>query len=101
MNTILLQVEGSSLTSIIFLVGMFVVMYFFMIRPQQQKTKAANKFRDSLSKGQEIITAGGIFGKITEIKGEVVTLEISRSTTIKIEKASIATSAEDITNKKS
>ncbi|MCP4521937.1 MAG: preprotein translocase subunit YajC [Cytophagales bacterium] len=93
MNSILLQIGGeggSGITSVIFLVGMFAVMYFFMIRPQQKRQKEAKSFRESLKEGQEVVTAGGIFGKILSIKDDVVSLEISKSTVIKIERSSIA-----------
>ena len=66
--TILLQQAGagSGLSSILMIVALFVIFYFFMIRPQQKRQNEIKKFRDSLQPGSDIVTAGGIFGKIKE-----------------------------------
>lgn len=95
MNSILLEAGGSGWTSMLFLVAMFGVMYFFIIMPQQKRQKEAKKFRETLAKGQEVITAGGILGTIIDIKDEIVTLEIARSVSIKIEKSSLASKNAD------
>ena len=68
---------------------MFVVMYFFMIRPQVKKQKRENKFRSELKKGDQIITIGGIHGKIIEVKESSVILE-SYGIKMKVEKSAIA-----------
>ncbi len=88
MKTILLQASPAAQSSI-FLVGMLgVVGYMFW--SQHRNRKKAQNFRESLKKGQEVVTTGGILGKITEVKDDVVVLEIARSTSIKVEKTSIA-----------
>ena len=56
--------QGSSWSMIIMMVLIFVVMWLFMIRPQQKQQKELNKFRESLAKGQKIVTAGGIYGTV-------------------------------------
>lgn len=95
MNTILLQAAGSSgLPSTLLLVGMLAVVIIFIWLPQRKRQKESKEFREKLAKGQEVVTAGGILGKIIEIKDDIVVLEISRSTTIKIEKNSIAITAD-------
>ena len=67
----------------------FVVMYFFMIRPQVKKQKKENKFRSELSKGDQIITIGGIHGKIIELKENSVIIE-NYGVKMKIEKSAIS-----------
>jgi preprotein translocase subunit YajC len=66
-----------------------VVFYFFMIRPQMKRQKEAKKFRESLQKGSQVITTGGIYGKITEIGETYVMLEIDKNTIIKIDKTGL------------
>ena len=61
--------NGGDMTSfLIMMVLIFLVMYFMMIRPQQKRQKELNNFRNSLEAGQKVITAGGIYGKIKEVK---------------------------------
>lgn len=66
-TTILLAAEGSSLTSMLPFLLMFVVIYFFMIRPQMKRAKNEKKFQSSIAKGNKIITSSGIHGKIVDI----------------------------------
>ncbi len=73
---------------------LIVIFYFFMIRPQQKRQKETKKFRDSLTKGSKVITAGGIHGRIVELGDTVVTLEIASGVKIRIEKSMIYPSAE-------
>lgn len=80
---------GGSLQLIIFMVLIFAVMWFFMIRPQQKRQKEAMKFRESLQKGMKVITAGGIYGTIKEVKENYVLLDIDTNTTIRIDKTMI------------
>lgn len=88
------QAGGSLLSSpIIMLVLMFVIMWFFMIRPQRKQQKAIEAFRNSLSAGQQVVTSGGVYGTVKDIVTEngrqVVILEIAPSVRIKIDKSSI------------
>jgi preprotein translocase subunit YajC len=64
-------------TSIIFMVLIFAVFYFLLIRPQVKRQKEHKAMVDALSKGDEVLTAGGIVGKITEITDQYVTLQIA------------------------
>ena len=66
-----------------------VVFYFFMIRPQMKKQKELKNFRDSLQKGQKIVTNGGIYGKITDIQETTVSIEIAENVRVKIDKAAV------------
>ena len=81
---------GGSIGSIILLVGLFVVMYFFMIRPQKKQEQQLKNMRDSLQVGDEITTIGGIIGKVVSIKDETLVLETSRDgTKIRILKSAV------------
>ncbi len=87
--TIFLQVPdggGSGMPFWIMLVAMFAIMYFFIIRPQNKKQKELSNFRKSLEVGQQVITAGGIHGKIKQINDNDVVLEIASGVQIKIDK---------------
>ncbi len=79
----------------IMLIVMFVIMYFFMIRPQNKKQKEIAQFRRSLQVGQSVITAGGIHGTIKEINDNDVMLEIDRNVKVRVDKNSIFAAAAD------
>ena len=66
-TTIFLQAEGGSLMSMLPFLLMFVVIYFFMIRPQMKKAKNEKKFQASIAKGAKIVTTSGIHGKIVDL----------------------------------
>lgn len=87
--SILLQAEGSGYMSILMIVALFAIMYFFMIRPQQKKQKEVQKMRENLKVGDKIVTAGGILGKIKEINDTTFTVEIAEGVRIKIDKTSV------------
>ncbi len=70
---------------------MFVVMYFMMIRPQQKRAKEQKEMMDALGKGDEVVTAGGLLGKIAKVADGYVTLEIANGTEIILQKASVST----------
>lgn len=72
------------------LILIIFVFYFFMIRPQLKKQKEQKKFRDSLAKGDKIVTIGGVHGKISEVKETTVVVEIASSLKITVEKSAIA-----------
>ena len=74
---------------------MIVVFYFFMIRPQMKKQKEMKKFRDSIKNGDKVITAGGIYGKVKEVKETVIVLEIADNVRISIDKGSVYPNAAD------
>ena len=83
---------------IIMMVAIFAIMYFFMIRPQQKKQKEIMTFRNNLTIGQEVVTAGGIYGKIKELDVTTVTLEIASGVKIKIDRNSIYANAQQGTS---
>ena len=75
------------------MVAIFAIMYFFMIRPQNKKQKEIMNFRKNLEVGQEVISAGGIYGKVKAIEDNVVVLEIASGVKIRIDKNSIYANA--------
>lgn len=84
------QQGGGGAMSIIMFVLIIAIFYFFMIRPQQKRQKEEKQFRDSLQKGQQIITIGGMHGKVIEVKETTVVIEVAHDVKIEMEKASIA-----------
>lgn len=89
---VLLQAQGGGgWQMIIMLVVIFAIMYFFMIRPQQKRQKEIQKFRNSIEVGQQVVTAGGVYGKVSQINDEdnTFTLEIATGVKIKIDKNSV------------
>jgi len=82
---------GNSLMMPLMLVGMIVVMYFFMIRPQQKRAKEQKKFADSMNTGDKIITTSGIHGRIVRTNDDnTVVIEVDRNTNITIERQAIS-----------
>ncbi len=86
MNTILLEGQGtggggSGLISILMIVGMLAILYFFMIRPQRKQEKETAAMRNALQVGDEITTIGGIIGKIVSIKEETIMIETGHDRT--------------------
>ena len=80
---------SSNLTSFLPLVLMFVVMYFLMIRPQQKRAKEQRAMMDALAKGDEVVTAGGILGRVTKVADAYVTVEMAAGTEVVIQKSSV------------
>lgn len=80
-----------NLTTFLPLVLMFVVMYFLMIRPQQKRAKEQKSMMDALAKGDEVITAGGILGKVAKVNDSYITVEVAAGTEVVVQKASITT----------
>ena len=72
------------------LILMFVIFYFLLIRPQQKKAKAQREMLSNLRKGDNVITSGGIYGKITGIDDQVVVLEIAPQVRVKMNRASVS-----------
>lgn len=106
LTTILLQAataaegaQGAGWMNMVMLLLIFVIFYFFMIRPQQKRQKEEKKFREALSKGQNVVTIGGLHGKIAEVKETTVLLEVSHDVKIEVEKTAIAMSVAVAQNK--
>lgn len=101
MLTILLQAAATPNSgmgqygSLIMMALIFVVFYFFVIRPQMKKQKEIKKFRESITVGDKVITSGGIYGKVKEIKPDSFLLEIAENVRVNVDKSSVFATAAD------
>jgi preprotein translocase subunit YajC len=82
--------SGSGFEALIPLILLFVVFYFLLIRPQQKKVKEHKKLVEALSKGAEVVTYGGLAGKIRELDESFIDLEIAPNVTVKVERQNVA-----------
>jgi preprotein translocase subunit YajC len=73
-----------STSSIILMLAMFAVFYFLLIRPQQKKAKQRQKMLEAIKKGDEVVTNGGLIGRVTAITGNTLTLEISEKVRVRV-----------------
>ena len=72
------------------------MFYFFMIRPQVKRQKETRKFRESLQKGDKVVTTGGIYGKVVKIEDTAIQLEIAKDIVIKVDKNGIVKDMSDV-----
>jgi preprotein translocase subunit YajC len=93
-ETVMLQAPaqpGGGMMPLFLMVGMFVVMYFFMIRPQAKRAKEQKKFGDSIVSGEQIVTTAGIHGRINRANEDgTLQIEISRGTFMTIERSAVS-----------
>jgi preprotein translocase subunit YajC len=80
---------GGGAMSWIFLIGMFAIMYFFLIRPQVKRQKEHKKMVEALKKGDEVQTMGGLMGKITDIGENFVKLEVADGIVVTVRRVSV------------
>lgn len=78
-------VAGILGSPIFMFVIIIAIMYFMMIRPQRKRQKEIENFRNGLQIGQEVVTSGGIYGKIKEINGSIVVLEIAHNVNVRVD----------------
>jgi len=91
------QTEGQSpVPSFVFLLLIILVFYLFMIRPQMKKQKDMKSYRSGLKQGDKIVTTGGIYGKITDIKDSTVTVEIADNVRVRIDKNAVVQDKTDL-----
>lgn len=88
--------DQNPLMSFLPLLLIIVVFYFFMIRPQVKRQKETRKFREGLQKGDKVVTMGGIYGKIIEVKETTIILEIAKDVQIKVDKNGIVKDMSDV-----
>ena len=81
--------EGSDFSFIILLGGMFLIMYFFMIRPQIKRQKEAKSFREGISKGDKVVTIGGLHGKVISVSDLTLMLELEQGK-VRIDKTAVS-----------
>jgi preprotein translocase subunit YajC len=84
------QGQGDALTSLLPLVFIFIVFYFLLIRPQSKKAKEHKQMVEALAKGDEIVTSGGLLGRITKVGDNFVELEIAEGVTVKVQRHAAA-----------
>ncbi len=82
--------------SILMMVAIVAIFYFFMIRPQQKKQKEIKKMREAMKVGDKVVTSGGIYGKIKDVNDTTFTVEIAENVRIKVDKASVFATADDL-----
>jgi len=87
-------IKMDSLQQFLPLIIIFAIFYFILIRPQQQKQKKHKMMLDSIQKGDKVITIGGIYGIIKEIKGDVLTLEIAKDVLVNTTRSAIGVKRE-------
>jgi preprotein translocase subunit YajC len=88
--------QGGGLSMWIMLALIFVVMWFFMIRPQKKQQKELQNFRDGLKKGDKVVTIGGIYGTICEVKEGSVLMEVDNNVSIRIDKSMVMQAPADL-----
>ncbi|MCU4158003.1 preprotein translocase subunit YajC [Carboxylicivirga sp. A043] len=91
---------GNPLMSFAPFVLIIIVFYFFMIRPQMKRQKELRKYREALKKGDKVITTGGIYGKVAEVKEQFVTVEIADGVKVKMDKSAIVMDMTDVAQNK-
>ena len=82
--------QGDTLLTFLPMIAIFVVFYFLLIRPQQKKQKEARAMLESLEKGNEVVTAGGILGRIVKLDEQYVTVEIAPNTQMVVQRGAIS-----------
>lgn len=92
--------EANSFTAFLPLILIMVIFYFFMIRPQVKKQKELKKFRESLAKGDKVVTTGGIYGKVIEIKDNYVLLQVDDNVKIRVDKSAVVKDMTDVAPQK-
>ena len=88
--------EANPIMTFLPLILIIVVFYFFMIRPQMKKQKELATFRNSIAKGDKVVTTGGIYGKIVELKDNTVLLQVDDNVKIRVDKAAIVKDMSDV-----
>lgn len=78
--------QGNPMISIGMMVVMFIVFYFLLIRPQQKRQKQHKEMVSSIAKGDEVVTMGGLLGKVVDINDNFMTLEIAKGTQVKVQR---------------
>lgn len=83
------QPAGGGWSMWVMLILIFVIMWFFMIRPQRKQQKELEKFRNALKKGDKVVTIGGIYGEVAEIKDKTVIIKVDGETKLRVDKNSL------------
>jgi preprotein translocase subunit YajC len=89
MKAIVLDAQGGGFGPLLLMGGMFIIMYFFMIRPQMKKMKEAKKYQEAIAVGDKVVTVGGIHGKVVEIGDTDIVIALDQGR-MRIEKAALS-----------
>jgi preprotein translocase subunit YajC len=92
--------QGNPYSGLIMMLLILLVFYFFMIRPQMKKQKELKNFRENLKKGDKIITTGGLYGKISDISGNIITIEVEDNIKLKVDKSAVLKDNSDLNQQK-
>ena len=91
MDLILLQAGGNAgMLNLVFIGAMIAIFWLFLIRPQQKRQKEQKSFTDDLQKGDEVVTASGIIGRINKLEDHIISLEVANKTYIRVTRSSIS-----------
>ncbi len=82
--------QGDPLTSLLFFGGFILIFYFLLIRPQQKRAKEHQKMVSALAKGDEVVTNGGLLGKVTDVSDEYISLELADNVVVRLQKQAVA-----------
>jgi preprotein translocase subunit YajC len=82
--------QGGSGSFVVMMVLFFAIFYFMLMRPQMKQAKEHKKLIENLAKGDEVVTSGGLLGKISEIGDNFIALEVAKDTEIKIQKHAVS-----------
>ena len=96
LNFILLQAatpKGSGMMNMVMILLIIIIFYFFMIRPQMKKSKTERQFRETIKKGDKIVTIGGIHGRVLDIENTTMMVEIDTNVRVRIEKTAVSVEA--------
>ncbi len=93
--------QGGGMGMLLMMLAIFVIMWFFMIRPQQKRQKAIRNFQNSIEKGSEVVTGGGVYGKVKSINHETgkVELEVASNVVITVDKNYVFSAVQDMQTK--
>ncbi|MHB8171570.1 MAG: preprotein translocase subunit YajC [Thermincolia bacterium] len=86
----------SNMINTLYIIGIFVILYFFMIRPQMQHAKKKKQLLESLQVNDKVVTAGGMYGTILKIKDNTVTLRIADKVEIEVLKSAVMMQADEV-----
>ncbi|WP_435100529.1 preprotein translocase subunit YajC [Arhodomonas sp. AD133] len=81
---------GGTLTSLIFPIALIAIFYFLLIRPQQKRAKEHKKLVEGLAKGDEVVTSGGIAGKVTDVGETFASVEVANNVELRLQKSAVA-----------
>ena len=90
LDVLFLQAAGGGMSSLFFFGAMLAIFWLFMIRPQMKRQREQRAFADAITKGSDVVTASGLLGKIIKIDGDIVTLEVSPKTFVRVVKSAIS-----------